>query len=158
VADLKRDTNRISKYAAAAFAIGAVCAVGSERVEAMQNPFLGDLRSVAVACDGEGAQSWCRIAAELIKADMNVPVSIVDASTLPLNQSGLPSPNHVWVTLSARQSGDNVTVSLSWGSAMRMQGVGTGHATQMVGTMRELKNKAVWRKVLSTTPFVSSKK
>jgi hypothetical protein len=146
------------KWTSFAVAASTICAAFGGEAVAMQNPFLDDLKSVSVACDGDGAQTWCEIASALIKDDMKVPVVIVDMSALPLNASGLPSANHGWVTLSVRPSGDDLAVDLTWGSAMRMTGVDAGHAAHKVGSIHELQKEDVWRQVLAPTPFVFREK
>ncbi len=135
-------------------AFGSAAVLFAKEAPAMQNPFLNDLRSVSVACEGAGEADWCEVAASVIRTSVDVPVSIVDASALPLNPGGDLAMNDAWLSIRLGSIGAEFRVNLEWGSAMRMAGVPNGRAEARVPTGSGLQDKTMWHEVLAASPFV----
>ncbi|PSM18320.1 hypothetical protein C7T96_10660 [Nitratireductor sp. StC3] len=121
---------------------------------AMRNPFLNDLRSVSLACEGPRQGEWCEVAAAVVGEAVRVPVVVVPAAKLPLNPSGAPAVNDAWLVVEVAPDGGELQVRLDWGSAMKMAGVDPGHASSRLADDVDTRDEKVWRKILAATPFV----
>ncbi|MEQ8298279.1 MAG: hypothetical protein RIB55_17555 [Nitratireductor sp.] len=121
---------------------------------AMRNPFLNDLRSVSLACEGHRQGEWCEVAAAVVGEAVRAPVAVVPAAKLPLNPSGAPAVNDAWLVVEVAPHAGEFQVRLDWGSAMKMAGVDPGHALSRLADDVDMRDEKVWRKILAATPFV----